>query len=119
METRASRQQPVALQRVEARALLRLLGYDPARDAARPGAAQLCVGRGVYLEMGERVAAEDEPALAIELAQVRRWRHEQFVLLGFSEAQAQQLADSEADLGQARYLVDRGCSFTLAVQILS
>jgi hypothetical protein len=70
------------------------------------------------MEMMERVAAEDEPALAIEDAQVRRWRHEQFVLLGFSDAQALLLADSEADLGQARYLVDRGCTFTLALQIL-
>ena len=48
----------------------------------------------------ERVAAEDEPALAIEDAQVRRWRHEQFVLLGFSDAQALLLAGSEADLGK-------------------
>jgi hypothetical protein len=70
------------------------------------------------MEMVERVAAEDEPALAVELAQVWRWRHEQFVLLGFSDAQALLLADSEADLGQARYLLDCGCSFTLAVQIL-
>ncbi len=70
------------------------------------------------MEMMERVAAEDEPALAIEHAQVRRWRHEQFVLLGFSDAQALLLADSEADLGQARYLLDCGCNFTLALQIL-
>jgi hypothetical protein len=70
------------------------------------------------MEMMERVAADDEPALAIEPAQVRRWRHEQFVLLGFNDAQALLLADSEADLGQARYLVDCGCTLTLAVQIL-
>ena len=70
------------------------------------------------MEMMERVAAEDEPALAIEHAQVRRWRHEQFVLLGFSDAQALLLADSEADLGQARYLVDYGCAYTLPLQIL-
>src|SRR6266516_3445721 len=81
-------------------------------------AAQFWVSQGVYLEMMERVAAEDEPALAIEHAQVRRWRHEQFVLLGFSDAQALLLADSEADLGQARYLLDCGCNFTLALQIL-
>ena len=70
------------------------------------------------METMERVAAEDEPAPAIEDAQVRRWRHEQFVLLGFSDAQALLLAGSEADLGQARYLVDCGCTFTLALQIL-
>jgi hypothetical protein len=63
------------------------------------------------MEMMERVAAEDEPALAIEDTQVRRWRHEQFVLLGFSDAQALLLAGLEADLGQARYLVDCGCTF--------
>ena len=70
------------------------------------------------MEVTERVAAEDEPALAIEDAQVRRWRHEQFVVLGLGDAQALLLANSEADLRQARYLVDCGCSFTLAVQIL-
>ena len=70
------------------------------------------------MEMVERVAAEDEPALAVEHAQVRRWRHEQFVLLGFSDAQALLLADSVGDLGQARYLVDCGCTFALALQIL-
>src|SRR6266498_2554473 len=53
------------------------------------------MGQGVYMEMMERVAAEDEPALAVEDAQVRRWRHAQFVLLGFSDAQALLLAGSE------------------------
>jgi hypothetical protein len=70
------------------------------------------------MDVTERVATADDPALAIEHAQVRRWRHEQFVLLGFSDAQAQLLANSEADLGQARYLIDCGCIFTLALQIL-
>ena len=70
------------------------------------------------MEMTERVAAEDEPVFAVEHAQVRRWRQEQFVLHGFSDAQALLLADSEADLGQARYLVDCGCTFTLALEIL-
>jgi hypothetical protein len=66
----------------------------------------------------DRLAADDEPALAIEDGQVPRWRHEQFVLLGFSDAQALLLADSEADLGQARYLVECGCTLTLVLQIL-
>ncbi len=66
----------------------------------------------------ERVTAEDEPVPEVEHGPVRSWRREQFVRLGFSEAEALLLADSEADLGQARYLLDRGCSSPLALQIL-
>jgi hypothetical protein len=66
----------------------------------------------------DRLAADDQPALEIEHGEVRRWRHQQFVLLGFSEAQALRLADSEADLGQARYLVECGCTLTLVLRIL-
>jgi hypothetical protein len=88
------------------------------RLSSEPGVAQLVVGGDVYMGRMDRLAADDEPALEIENGEVRRWRHEQFVLLGFSDAQALLLADSEADLGQARYLVECGCTLTLLLQIL-
>jgi hypothetical protein len=37
---------------------------------------------------------------------------------GLNEAEASDLADSDADLGQARHLLATGCSSTLALQIL-
>jgi hypothetical protein len=46
------------------------------------------------------------------------WRHEQFRELGFNRLDASELAVSEADLGQARYLLASGCSPELAVRIL-
>jgi len=46
------------------------------------------------------------------------WRIDRFKELGFSEAEAPQLAESDADLGQARHLLATGCSLTLALQIL-
>jgi hypothetical protein len=46
------------------------------------------------------------------------WRIDQFEQLGFSEAEASDLAESDADLGQARHLLATGCSSTLALQIL-
>jgi len=46
------------------------------------------------------------------------WRIDQFKALGFSEAEASDLAESDADLGQARHLLATGCSSTLALEIL-
>jgi hypothetical protein len=46
------------------------------------------------------------------------WRIDQFEQLGFSEIEASDLAESDADLGQARHLRATGCSPTLALQIL-
>jgi hypothetical protein len=46
------------------------------------------------------------------------WRDEQFRELGFSRPQAAELALSEADLGQARYLIRTGCAPELALSIL-
>ena len=46
------------------------------------------------------------------------WRIDQFEQLGFSEAEASDLAESDADLGQARHLLATGCCSTLALQIL-
>jgi alpha-tubulin suppressor-like RCC1 family protein len=57
----------------------------------------------------EPFGAEDE---------VFRWRREQFRQLGLNEFQATELAASDADLGQARYLLGSGCPPQLALQIL-
>jgi hypothetical protein len=46
------------------------------------------------------------------------WRIDQFERLGFNEAEASALADSDADLGQARHMLATGCPSTLALQIL-
>jgi hypothetical protein len=46
------------------------------------------------------------------------WRAEQFRRLGFSEADAWLLAESEADLGVARRLHGSGCGVGLALRIL-
>jgi len=46
------------------------------------------------------------------------WRIDQFKALGFSEAEASDLAESDADLGQARHLLATGCSSRLALEIL-
>ncbi|MFN2466816.1 MAG: hypothetical protein ABR521_01590 [Gaiellaceae bacterium] len=46
------------------------------------------------------------------------WRIDQFERLGFSEIEASDLAESDADLGRARHLHATGCSSTLALEIL-
>jgi hypothetical protein len=46
------------------------------------------------------------------------WRIDRFKELGFSEAEASDLAESDADLGQARHLLATGCSSPLALEIL-
>ncbi|HXZ57751.1 MAG TPA: hypothetical protein VEG40_09230 [Gaiellaceae bacterium] len=62
----------------------------------------------------------DWPVLeaGMEDGKVRRWREEQFRALGFSAAQATELAFSRADLGQARFLRGAGCEPKLALRIL-
>jgi hypothetical protein len=68
--------------------------------------------------MASSAAAPLEPPLLDEEVDVFRWRVEQFRLLGFDEAEADELAGSDADLGQARYLLGRGCPAHLALAIL-
>jgi hypothetical protein len=66
-------------------------------------------------------AARDESPLAPlvdEGAEVLRWRQEQFRQLGLSRPEAAELAASEADLGQARYLLGCGCPPQLVLEIL-
>jgi hypothetical protein len=50
--------------------------------------------------------------------EVYRWRQNQFLELGFSPHEAAELALSDADLGQARYLLGSGCTSELALRIL-
>jgi hypothetical protein len=61
-----------------------------------------------------------EPALPLLDAEdeVFRWRREQFRHLGLNESEAAELAASDADLGQARYVLGSGCPPQLALQIL-
>jgi hypothetical protein len=50
--------------------------------------------------------------------EVFRWRQEQFRQLGLNDAEADELAASKAELGQARYVLGSGCPPQLALQIL-
>ncbi len=64
------------------------------------------------------VEATADP-LASELEAVLLWRREQFGQLGFDQVDSQLLADSSADLGQARRLRRAGCPIDLAFSILA
>jgi hypothetical protein len=68
--------------------------------------------------MSSSAAAWEPARLAREVDAVLRWRAEQFRELGFVYEQAAELAVSEADLGQARYLLESGCAPDLALRIL-
>jgi hypothetical protein len=58
-------------------------------------------------------------ALESEEHAVRLWRREQFGLLGFDPFVARLLAESPADLGQARTLRRAGCPIDIAFRILA
>ena len=64
--------------------------------------------------------AEQHPAeVRVEEEQcVSRWRFEQFHQLGFGEADAWLLSESDVDLNQARSLITARCPLTLALKIL-
>jgi hypothetical protein len=68
--------------------------------------------------MASSAPAWEDAGLLDEETAVFRWRAEQFRQLGFAETEASDLAASEADLGQARYLVGSGCSPLVAFRIL-
>ena len=53
-----------------------------------------------------------------EEERVWQWRFEQFLTLGFDDAHACLLAESDADLNRARSLASVGCPLTVALQIL-
>lgn len=50
--------------------------------------------------------------------QVRRWRLEQFLCLGFDLANAVVMAEAKIDLAMARRLVGSGCPLETASRIL-
>ncbi len=50
---------------------------------------------------------------------VLRWRREQFGRLGFNPVDSRLLAESPADLGQARRLCVGGCALDVAYRILT
>ena len=54
-----------------------------------------------------------------EEASVLRWRREQFAWLGFDPVDSRLLAESPADLGQARRLWASGCPLDVAYRILT
>jgi len=54
-----------------------------------------------------------------EEASVLRWRREQFGRLGFDPVDSRLLAESPADLGQARRLCVSGCPLDVAYRILT
>ena len=56
--------------------------------------------------------------LSDEEGDVLVWRLEQFQALGFNDGEASSLAESEADLGRARWLRKAGCPTDLATRIL-
>jgi hypothetical protein len=63
----------------------------------------------------------EEPSDAVEAEGdlVLLWRREQFGRLGFGPVDARLLAESGADLGQARRLFTAGCPLDLAFRILA
>jgi len=60
------------------------------------------------------------PTLEVDLKEqiVLLWRREQFGRLGFDTFDARLLAESPADLGDARRLCEAGCPLDLAFRIL-
>jgi hypothetical protein len=55
---------------------------------------------------------------SVELQRVRTWRREQFHELGFTLAEAYELADAPVDLGIARRMIAAGCPRPTAIRIL-
>ena len=97
------------------------------RSSKRPAPVQVCVvlakapKRIVYASRGDVEDSEAQGGQGLHSSTYRErflWRIDQFERLGFNEAEASDLADSDADLGQARHLLATGCSSTLALQIL-
>lgn len=69
--------------------------------------------------MANVVIQPELEALESEELTVLRWRREQFARLGFDVGDSRLLAESSADLGQARALRRAGCPLDLAFRILA
>ena len=89
------------------------------------------MGRGTHEErlgprdnrslMDEQALIESETEFTNESPEehrVRRWRLDQFVGLGFTQAVAAMLTTSPVDLAAARKLVGAGCPHETAARIL-
>ena len=55
---------------------------------------------------------------AEERLQVRRWRFEQFIELGFTESDSATLAETHVDLSAVRRMIENGCPVEIASRIL-
>jgi hypothetical protein len=64
------------------------------------------------------VETVDEQTMLTENGEVLVWRVQQFVDLGFAAGDAWKLAESSADLGQARLLAQGCCPLDVALRIL-
>lgn len=106
---------------------------DPLCGAPRLAAAELLLGRGIYLEgardhkvivtalrvKGEGMTAAQFEALEVsEVDVVRRWRFDELVRAGYEDEDALELAFYlDVDLHVAANLVRRGCPSSTAVRI--
>jgi hypothetical protein len=69
--------------------------------------------------MGNAIVDETQGADGSDDYVVLLWRREQFIQLGFDAADARVLAESAADLAEARRLSRAGCPVALAFRILA
>lgn len=70
------------------------------------------------MESSQTVEMSVEDEGSAEEHQVRRWRLEQFLCLGFDLANAAVMAEAKIDLAVARRLVGAGCPLETASRIL-
>jgi hypothetical protein len=68
--------------------------------------------------MSETEQDVDVDVDAAERLQVRRWRFEQFIELGFSESASAALAAAHVDLSLVRRMVAAGCPLETASRIV-
>ena len=69
-------------------------------------------------EQVTEVAADAPRRGRDERLRVRRWRRDQFMVLGFTLSDAAALARSAADLHEARKLIAGGCAHPTAFRII-
>jgi hypothetical protein len=83
------------------------------------GGAQGGLQNGVYLCMPSRTPEGGSALLRDEASDdVFRWRLDQSLELGLSTEEAASLAESQADLAQARTALGGGCTRAVALRIL-
>jgi hypothetical protein len=75
------------------------------------------IADGVIMESSQTVETPSETDGSAEEHQVRRWRLEQFLRLGFDTTNAAVMAEAKIDLALARQLVGAGCPLETASRI--